>query len=104
MCGAAGECLNELGGNKAHINSDKSQSTDATAHDILHFADIEDRYKEGKPDDNGNRTSTPTPGYDNSNIMTSRSGSDLKPQRIQEAGTNKSTKQCTVENGKTTCH
>jgi hypothetical protein len=52
---------------------------------------------------NGNRTSAPTQGYDNSNIMTSRSGTQLKPEQIQEAQQNKTTKQCTSDNGKTTC-
>jgi hypothetical protein len=77
--------------------------TTPLAHDILHFAGIQDQYKEGPPDKDGHRTSTPTPGYDNSNIMTARSGTTLKPEQIQEAQNNKTTKQCTTENGKTVC-
>jgi RHS repeat-associated protein len=100
---APGEGVNGLGGNKGHINTDNAQSNDAAAHDDLHFAGIKDQYNEGPRDANGNRTSTPTPGYDNSNIMTSRSGTQLKPEQIQEAQQNKSTKQCTSDNGKTTC-
>jgi hypothetical protein len=101
--GAPGEGVNGPGGNKGHINTDNAQSGDAAAHDDLHFAGIKDQYKEGPRDANGNRTSTPTQGYDNSNIMTSRSGTQLKPEQIQEAQQNKSTKQCTSDNGKTTC-
>jgi RHS repeat-associated protein len=101
--GSAGEGVNKLGGDKGHINTDNAQSNDAAAHDILHFAGIKDQYKEGPPDANGNRTSTPTTGYDNSNIMTSRSGTSLKPEQIQEAKVNKTTKQCTTDNGKTVC-
>ncbi len=103
MCGAAGECVNMLGGNKAHINSSNSLATDAAAHDVLHFAGITDKYVEGPRDKEGNRTSTPTPGYDNSNFMTSRSGTKLRPEQIQEAKKNQTTKQCTTENGKTVC-
>jgi len=100
----AGEGTKGLGGNEAHINSDNSDAKDAAAHDILHFAGIKDQYQEGPRDAQGNRTSSPTPGYDNSNIMTSRSGTNLKPEQIQEAQQNKSTKQCTTtDNGKTVC-
>jgi RHS repeat-associated protein len=101
---AAGEGINKLGGNTGHINSDSADSNDATAHDNLHFAGIKDQYREGPRDANGNRTSTPAPGYDNSNIMTSRSGTKLKPEQIQEAQKNSTTKQCTTDNGKTVCH
>jgi RHS repeat-associated protein len=105
MCGAAGECVNKLGGNTAHINSANPQSTDAAAHDDLHFAGIKDQYVEGPRDAQGNRTSSPSPGYTNSNIMTSRSGTELKPQQFNEAKTNQTTKQCSVDaSGKTTCH
>ncbi len=105
MCGAAGECVNRLGGNTAHINSANPQSTDAAAHDDLHFAGIKDQYVEGPRDAQGNRTSSPSPGYTNSNIMTSRSGTELKPNQFNEAKTNQTTKQCSVDaSGKTTCH
>ena len=99
-----GEGTNDMGGNKAHIDSSVPSGTDAAAHDILHFAGIEDQYKEEKPDSAGNRTTTPKPGYNNTNIMTSRSGTNLKPRQIQEAKENSSTKDCTTEqDGRTTC-
>lgn len=101
--GPAGEGVNTLGGNTGHINTDNGQSNDAAAHDDLHFAGIKDQYVERPRDAQGNRTSTPTPGYDNSNIMTSRSGTNLKPEQIQEAKTNRTTKQCTSDKGKTVC-
>jgi hypothetical protein len=99
----AGEGTKGLGGNEDHINSDNGDAKDAAAHDILHFAGIKDQYHDGPRDAQGNRTSTPTAGYDNSNIMTYRSGTNLKPEQIQEAQKNKSTKQCTTDNGKTVC-
>ena len=99
----AGEGTNKLGGNEAHINSDNGQAIDAAAHDILHFAGVKDQYQEGPRDAQGNRTSTPTPGYDNSNIMTSRSGTNLKPDQVQEAQNNQTTKKCTSDHGKTVC-
>ena len=102
--GPPGEGVNKLGGNTGHINTDNGQSNDAAAHDDLHFAGIKDQYKEGPRDANGNRTSSPTPGYDNSNIMTSRSGTKLNPGQVQEAQKNSTTKQCSTDNGKTTCH
>ena len=77
--------------------------TSAAAHDVLHFAGIDDQYTEGKRDANGNRTNTPKPGYDNSNIMTSRKGKKLKPKQIQEANKNGSTKHCSTVNGKQVC-
>jgi RHS repeat-associated protein len=100
----AGEGVNELGGNKGHINSDAAESTGAAVHDILHFAGIEDQYKENPPDSQGNRVAEPKPGYDESNIMTSRTGTNLNSQQIQQAEKNKTTKTCTVEDGKTKCH
>lgn len=45
----------------------------------------------------------PTKGYDNSNIMTRSGGTTLKPEQIQEAKNNDSTKECTTENGVTKC-
>jgi len=95
--------VNAVGGKTGHIDTNNAQSNDAAAHDTLHFAGIKDQYKEGPLDANGRRTSTPTPGYDNSNIMTSRTGTKLKSAQIQEAQKNKTTKQCTIDNGKTTC-
>ena len=101
-----GEGVNKMGGNEGHINTDNGNpnTTNAAAHDNLHFAGIQDQYKEGKQDANGQRTSTPTSGNDNSNIMTDRTGTKLKPQQLQEAQKNKSTKQCTSDKGKTVCH
>jgi hypothetical protein len=93
--GDAGEGVNKLGGDTAHINSDSKSVVGAAAHDVLHFAGINDQYKEGPRDSQGNRTSTPKPGYDNSNIMTSRNGTNLKPEQLQEAEQNQSTKHCT---------
>lgn len=90
-------------GNEAHINSDNAEAEGAAAHDILHFAGIKDQYQKGPPDAKGNRTSIPTPGYDSTNIMTSRSGTNLKPEQIQQAEQNKSTKHCKTDNGKTKC-
>jgi hypothetical protein len=90
------------GGHEAHINSDNADALGASVHDTLHFGGVVDRYVEGKKDANGNRTSSPSPGYDDTNIMTSRSGTTLKPNQIDETRRNPTTKQCTV-NDKTTC-
>ncbi|MFZ0480756.1 MAG: hypothetical protein WAL71_16570, partial [Terriglobales bacterium] len=89
------------GGTQVHINSDfGDQSINGAAHDILHFAGIKDAYEEGAHDAKGNRTSTPSPGYDNTNIMTSRDGTNLKPEQLDQAKENKSTKKVTVEDQK----
>ena len=102
--GPAGEGVNKLGGNEAHIDSTPATGTDAAAHDILHFAGIEDQYVEGPRTASGERTSSPTAGYSNSNIMTSRSGTDLDATQIQQANTNKTTKHCVEDsNGTTKC-
>lgn len=100
----AGEGINEMGGNKGHINSDGKESIGAAVHDIFHFAGVEDQYNEQPRDAQGNRVSEPKPGYDDSNIMTSRTGTNLNSQQIQQAEENKTTKTCTVEDGKTKCH
>jgi hypothetical protein len=92
MCGKPGECINRMGGDQGHINTANGLSNDAAAHDVLHFAGIQDQYKEGPPDQQGNRTAVPTPGYTNSNVMTSRSGTELKPKQLEEAVKNPSTK------------
>jgi RHS repeat-associated protein len=103
MCGAAGECTNRVGGNKAHVNSEHDGgASDAGPHETLHYAGMKDQYTV-TTDAQGTRTGTPTPGYDTSNIMTSRSGTNLKPEQIQEASTNSTTKQCTTQNGNTVC-
>ena len=49
------------------------------------------------------RATKPTEGYDNSNIMVNSGGTTLKPEQIQEAKNNSSTKKCTTENGVTKC-
>jgi len=103
MCGAAGSCVNSLGGDKGHIDSNDTGRNDSGFHEDLHFAGIKDEYIEGPKDANGNRTAVPAPGYDNSNIMTSRPGTNLKPGQLQEANKNGTTKHCTTDNGKTTC-
>jgi len=99
MCGDPRECVNKLGGDVAHINSANPDSIDAAAHDIFHFPGIEDQYQEGPRDAQGNRTSTPKPGYNNTNIMTSRSGTKLNPAQISEGQTNKTTKHCIIQTG-----
>jgi RHS repeat-associated protein len=91
LCGSVGECINHVGGSKGHINSDNLLSTDAVAHDVLHFAGIRDQYVEGPADSEGNRTSVASHGYDDSNIMTSRSGTDLTPDQFNESESNPST-------------
>jgi hypothetical protein len=108
--GQAGEGVNKLGGNNAHIDtpndSDNSRdSTGAAVHDTLHFAGIKDEYVEGPRDQNGNRTSVPSPGYDNSNIMTDRAGTHLNADQVNEVQKNKSTKQCSTDGrGGTKCN
>ena len=100
----AGEGVNALGGDHGHINTDNGQANGAAAHDTLHFAGIKDQYKEGPKNPDGSRgPSTPNPGTQD-NIMSSRTGTKLTPGQVQEAQKNKTTKQCTSENGKTTCN
>jgi RHS repeat-associated protein len=96
LCGDAGECVSRLGGNEGHINSANRQAIGAAAHDVLHFAGFKDKYIEGPRDSQGNRTSVPSPGYDNKNIMTSRSGRELKREQFEEAKIGNNTmKKCT---------
>jgi hypothetical protein len=108
--GQAGEGVQGLGGNKAHINTpndndNSGDSTGAAFHDTLHFAGIKDEYVEGPRDENGNRTSSPAPGYDKSNIMTDRGGTHLKAEQVSEAQRNRSTKQCVADDhGNTKCN
>jgi uncharacterized protein RhaS with RHS repeats len=83
------------GGNVAHINSDNPDALGAAVHDTLHFAGMTDKYVEGAKDAAGNRTSTAAPGFTDSNIMTSRSGTTLKPSQIDETTRNPTTTQCT---------
>ncbi len=94
LCGAAGECINRLGGNVGHIDSTPSSANDAAAHDTLHFAGIKDEYVEGPRDAQGNRTSQPTPGYTGQNIMTSRAGTQLNNSQFEQAKTNPTTRTC----------
>lgn len=49
------------------------------------------------------KKSKPTKGYDETNIMANNGGTKLKPEQIEEAKKNKSTKKCTTKNGVTTC-
>ncbi len=102
MCGGAGECVNRVGGDKGHIDSRNTGDNDAGPHEDLHFAGLKDKYVEGV-DQNGNRATPPAPGYDETNIMSSRPGTTLKPEQLQEANQNPTTKHCTTANGQTTC-
>lgn len=87
---------NGVGGHEAHINSDNGNTVGAAAHDTLHFAGFQDRYVEGQRDAAGNRTSTPSPGYNATNIMRDRSGTTLKPEQFREAAQNPTTHSCHV--------
>jgi hypothetical protein len=83
------------GGNEAHINSSNGDAVGAAVHDTLHFAGMTDKYIEGPKDAAGNRTSVPALEYNNSNIMSSRSGTTLNTSQINETTKNPTTKQCT---------
>lgn len=86
LCGNVGECVNELGGNTGHINSSNADYEDAAAHDILHFAGMKDRYRGGKADAAGKRSPyRPSKGYTKGNIMSDRSGTQLRGRQFQEA-------------------
>lgn len=90
------------GGNEAHINSSNGDALGAAVHDTLHFSGMTDKYVEGPKDASGSRTSSPAPGYSNSNIMTSRSGTTLNVAQVNETTKNPTTKQCTATE-KNTC-
>jgi hypothetical protein len=94
--------VDNRGGNEAHINSSYPNTVGAAAHDVLHFAGMEDKYIGSSLDSKGNRVSEPLPGY-RSNIMADRSGTDLKVSQFEEANKNRTTKHCEVVDGKTTC-
>jgi RHS repeat-associated protein len=102
MCGAAGECVNHLGGNKGHIDSRNAGDDDAGPHETMHFAGAKDKYVEGV-DQNGNRVTPPAPGYDGTDLMSNRPGTNLKPPETQEMQQNPTTKPCTSTNGQTKC-
>ena len=85
MCGGAGECVNQLGGNLGHIDSSQSGNNNAGAHEVFHFAGISDKYVEGPRTAAGERTSVPSPGYDRTNIMTARGGTTLNQEQMDEA-------------------
>jgi hypothetical protein len=83
------------GGHEAHINSTNRQANEAAAHDTLHFAGLTDKYVEGPKDSStGNRTSAPSPGYSEANIMTSRSGTTINQGQFNEALKNPTTTVC----------
>jgi RHS repeat-associated protein len=103
MCGAAGECVNRVGGDKGHIDSRYTGDNDAGPHELEHFAGAKDKYEEGV-DQNGNRTTHPSPGYNETDIMSERPGTNLKPADTQEMKQNQTTKKCSTSNGQTTCN
>jgi RHS repeat-associated protein len=99
----AGEGANRIGGNEAHINSSLQNVVGAAAHDVLHFAGMGEKYNAVGVDSKGVRKGDPVPGYSKSNIMTDRSGTELKLEQFREAERNRTTKHCEVVDGKTTC-
>jgi RHS repeat-associated protein len=99
MCGGIGECINRLGGNKGHINSARHDAVSAAAHDIFHFAGIQDAYKEGPRDEQGRRTNEILPGYTERNIMASTNGAELTAKQLQQAKENRSTRLCSGSGG-----
>jgi hypothetical protein len=103
--GTYGDGTNKLGGNKGSVNTDTADSNGAAKHEIMHFAGINDQYDEKPTDAKGNRSATIRPGYDGSNIMVDRNGKKLKPQQLQEANRNRTTRHCTTDDkGQTKCH
>jgi RHS repeat-associated protein len=98
----SGEGANRVGGDDAHVNSARGDVVGGGAHEILHFAGMEDKYVGSALDSKNERQSTPLPGY-GSNIMATTSGTDLKLEQFQEAQKNRTTKQCEVVDGKTIC-
>lgn len=100
LCGDPGECVNERGGNYGHIDSSEATAVDAAAHDIPHFAGIKDRYREGRRDESGRRTSSPRRGYTMDNLMVDRAGTEITGEQFEEAERGKSTtKVCVTETG-----
>jgi RHS repeat-associated protein len=97
MCGPPGQCVNTLGGNRGHIDSNDHDVIDAAKHEVFHFAGIRDAYRELEPDEQGRRRSEPLPGYSDSNVMTSRAGTELKTSQTNQAKNNRSTKKCSGE-------
>jgi hypothetical protein len=97
-----GEGANRVGGDDAHINSSRPDAVSGAAHDILHFAGMEDKYVGSALNSKGEREGAPLPGY-TTNIMGTTSGTDLKLGQFQEADRNRTTKHCEVVEGKTTC-
>jgi RHS repeat-associated protein len=93
MCPTTGECTISPGGTEAHINSDNRESISGAAHEVFHFAGVEDGYAEGPRDARGERTSTIKPGYTADQIMARRSGNRLTRREFDEASRNPSTKQ-----------
>jgi RHS repeat-associated protein len=93
MCPQVGECTNRLGGDTASINSDNRDAVGGAAHDIFHFAGIDDGVNQGPRDANGERTVTLKPGYTDQDIMARRAGTQLRPSQFDEAGRNHTTRQ-----------
>lgn len=93
-CPDAG-CVNRLGGNRGHVNSEIQDLVKVATHEVLHFAGIDDAYIEGPRDANGNRTTAPKPGFDRTNVMAGRSGRTLKDSQLDEAKANRTTKKVT---------
>jgi len=92
-CGAAGECINRIGGNRISIDASQPDAVGAAVHDSLHAGGIGEGYK-SIYDGPARVGSEPLPGYSDSNIMTSRHGTQLTPQQMEQAKKNKTTKQC----------
>lgn len=100
----AGEGIIKLGGNVGHINSSNKDYTSASAHDTLHFVGIRDRYVEGPVNADGGRgPSSPMAGFTDSNIMTSRKGTQLNDSQFEESRRNSSTQRCKVKGEATSC-
>jgi uncharacterized protein RhaS with RHS repeats len=93
MCRQVGECTNRLGGDTASINSNNRDAVGGSAHDIFHFAGIQDGVNEGPRDANGERTVIPKPGYTDQDIMAQRAGTQLPPSQFDEAERNRTTRQ-----------
>jgi RHS repeat-associated protein len=103
MCGAAGECTNKVGGNKAHIDANKDGPNDAGPHEIMHFAGMNEGYETLPAGPNGERRTQPLPGYED-NVMGTRSGTQVNQQQLNDVNTNGTTKHCISDKGKITCN
>jgi hypothetical protein len=102
LCASVGgTCTNEVGGNIAHVDSNRTDVESAALHEVMHFANFEDQYDKEVVDSQGNVVTPEQPkaGFTRSHIMAATLGRSVKASEVSNARGGPTQRQCKAVTG-----